>query len=238
MESLERRGAWVIHCPTIRIATSPDSVHTHWAVEQHEGYDLIVFTSVNGVAVFWDQLVAIREVAKLPEGLRTAAIGPATAEALLERGVVADLVPDEYVAEAVAGALAQRYDLAGRRMLLPRAAGARKVLPERLRAAGAEVDELVVYESRPDPEGIAQLREANDRGEVDMVTFTAVSTIRHFVDLAGASLGGSRAAVIGPVTAAAAREVGLRVDVEACVYTVSGLVGAICDYYGGLERPA
>ncbi len=173
--------------------------------------------------------------ARLPAGTRIAAIGPATARALERRGVRAEVVPEEYVAEAVADALTGLEELAGRRVLLPRAAGAREVLPDRLRAAGAQVDEVVAYEARPDRAGIAALRAALDAGRVDMVTFTAASTVRHFVDLAGSDLGRARVAVIGPITADAARAAGVRVDVVAREYTAEGLLAAIIDYYQDSE---
>ncbi len=183
------------------------------------------------MARFWRELEAAGTVGRWPQRLRVAAIGPATAEALRARGIEAELVPEEYVAEAVADALAGGYDLAGRKILLPRAAEARKVLPLRLRAAGAAVEEVVAYETGPDLEGIAGLRAALDRGELDLVTFTSASTVRQFVARAGADMGSARVAVIGPITAAAARSAGLRVDVEANEYTVEGMLTAIREYF-------
>jgi uroporphyrinogen III methyltransferase/synthase len=150
------------------------------------------------------------------------------------RGLSPEVVPEEYVAEAVADALVSVGGLAGRRLLLPRAAGARRVLPERLTAAGAHVDEVIAYESKPEPEGIARLQAAIEADEVDMVTFTAASTVRHFVETAGTDLGKARVAAIGPITARAARTAGLRVDAEASEYTVEGLLQAILEYYSGL----
>ncbi|NIT65271.1 MAG: hypothetical protein GWM93_01070 [Gemmatimonadetes bacterium] len=231
LEGLRQLGARALSYPTIRIVEPSDPAPLRQAVADLPAYDWLVFTSANGVERFWAGLEAA-DIARLPDEARVAAIGPATADALAERGVEAEIVPEEYVAEAVAEALQSRAELADARILLPRAAGARKVLPERLRAAGARVDEVVAYESAPDAEGIEALRGAIERDEVDMVTFTAASTVRSYVDTAGPDLGSARVAVIGPITASAARDAGLQVDVEALEYTVPGLLQAIARYYG------
>ena len=227
---LRELGADPLACPTIRIADPVESGPLNEAADHVDDYDWIVFTSTNGVDRFFEALEARGR--GWPEGTPVAAIGPATAEALEERGVPPSLQPGEYVAEAVAEALIEA-GMEGRRVLLPRAAGARAVLRERLEAAGALVDEVPAYESRPDEEGIAELRSALDRGEVDMVTFTAASTVEHFVSLAGPQLGRARVAVIGPITARVARSRGLQVDTVASDYTAEGLVQAIREYYAG-----
>lgn len=236
MEGLRQRGAEPLAFPTIRIVDPSDSQPLRRAVADPGIYDWVIFTSANGVDRFWRELESMGGAPRLPKALRVAAIGPATAEALREREVEAEVVPEEYVAEAVAEELTASGSVRGLRILLPRAAGARKVLPERLRAAGARVDEIVAYEARADEQGIAGLRRAIDAGEVDMVTFTAASTVRCFVEVAGADLGGARVAAIGPITARAARSLGVRVDVEAEEYTVAGLVTAICDYVARAGR--
>ncbi len=235
IEGLSQLGAEAVSTPTIRIADPPDISALRSAVARLDSYDWLVFTSANGVERFWLELEA-GDRESLPDGMLVAAIGPATAEALEARGSQPQVVPEEYVAEAVADALVAFGDLAGRRVLLPRAGGARQVLPERLRAAGAEVDEVIAYESQPDPEGILRLREALERDAVDMITFTAASTVRHWVELSGSELGRARVAVIGPITAHAARAAGLRVDVEAREYTVAGLVEAIREFYLAMEE--
>jgi uroporphyrinogen III methyltransferase/synthase len=227
-------GATPIESPTIRIEDPPDPAPLRRAMERLGAYDWIVFTSANGVERFWAELDRSSSAGELPEGIRLAAIGPATAEAVERRGLRLDVVPSEYVAEAVAEALTAADGMAGRRILLPRAAGARQVLPERLRAAGAEVDEIVAYESRPDPEGIEALRAAIESDSVDMVTFTAASTVRHYVEVAGPDMGAARVAVIGPITARAARDAGVRVDAEASEYTVAGLLREISNYFAGI----
>ena len=228
LDRLRELGADPLACPTIRIADPAEAAPLKEAAARVEDYDWVVFTSVNGV----DRLfAALEEQGRTwPEAVQIAAIGPATAEALEDRAVPPSLQPGEYIAEAVADALIAA-GVEDRRVLLPRAAGARAVLRERLEAAGAQVDEVPAYESMPDEEGIAELRAALNRDEVDMVTFTAASTVEHFVALAGPDLGRARVAAIGPITARAARSRGLQVDAVASDYTAEGLVQAICEYY-------
>lgn len=234
MEGLRERGAEPLGFPTIRIVDPADPRPLRRAAADLGTYDWVIFTSANGVDRFWQEIESLGGAPRFPEALRVAAIGPATAEALRERGVEAEIVPEEYVAEAMADELTASRGVRGRRILLPRAAGARKVLPERLRAAGARVDEIIAYEARADEEGIAGLRRAIDSGEVDLITFTAASTVRNFVELAGTDLGRARVAAIGPITAQAAGSLGVRVDVEAEEYTVGGLLAAISDYVAKL----
>ncbi|UCC48087.1 MAG: uroporphyrinogen-III synthase [Gemmatimonadota bacterium] len=235
IDGLRELGAEPLSYPTIRIADPSDRRPLRRAVENLENYDWIVFTSANGVVRFFQELRAVRGAAVLADNQYVAAIGPATAEALREHGVHPKVMPEEYVAEAVADALTAAADMAGCRVLLPRAAGARQVLTTQLCAAGAEVDEVVAYESKPDAEGIAALRASIERGELDVVTFTAASTVRHFVEEAGAELGRTRVAVIGPITAEAARALGVRVDIQARQYTAHGLVQAISEYFESVK---
>jgi uroporphyrinogen-III synthase len=157
-------------------------------------------------------------------------VGPATARALADAGVPVACIAAEHVAEALADALG---DVEGRRVLWPRAAGARDVLATRLRARGAVVDEVVVYQSVPAP---LPLDAAERVRGADAVTFASPSAVRCFVDALGGSALGSgalgtsasvRVACIGPVTEAAARAAGLRVDAVASPYTDAGMVDAL-----------
>ena len=260
-ESMARRlrelGAEPVACPTIRIVPPQDSDPLHRAARTAGRYSWIVFTSVNGVDRFADALEhqgADPEEA-LAAGARVAAIGPSTAERVVERfGVEPDVVPDEYRAEALVLAIRRHaaagtgtdvaaedggQELAGERILLPRAAEARAVLPERLEAAGAVVDEVAAYRAvPPDEEELAPVREQLRGGEIDWLTFTASSTVRNFVSLLGADPGGARVAAIGPITAGTARELGLTVDVVAEEYTVPGLLEALVGARSGDGREA
>lgn len=221
-------GAHVVEAPAIRIEDPPDWKPLDEALEQLAEYDWIVFTSQNTVP----RLLARMKVRRVsPADLaasRHAAIGDATAEALRAHGLRADLVGDEYRAESMADAL-EKEDVEGQRILIPRALLAREVLPERLLAAGAEVDVAPVYQTVSDPEGAAIARQALERG-VDVVTFTSASTVRGFFE----AVGGMKKrlericfASIGPITSDAIRAEGWEPGVEASPYTVPALVGAL-----------
>ncbi len=235
MQALAALGADVVAAPTIRIEPLPDLEALRTALTSLAHYAWIVFTSQNTVQVVCDRLPAWGLAPPDLARAAVAAIGPATAEALVRRGVTPTLVPEQFVAEAVVQAIARRGDVRGKRILLPRALEARDALPEGLRARGAVVDVVAVYRT---------VREAGDgsalaadilAGKIDAITFTSSSTVRHFVDLVGreaATSGRFAAAVIGPVTAATARELGVRVTIEAEQFTVPGLVDALARHFG------
>jgi uroporphyrinogen III methyltransferase/synthase len=160
-----------------------------------------------------------------------AAIGSATAERIEQAGLRVDVVPEEYRAEALIGVL-DTGQLAGERILIPRAKVARETLPYRLREAGAEVVVPPSYESVPSTEGKEELSLLLQTGEIDCVSFTASSTVENFVGAFGVEeaarlLAKTRVACIGPITADTARKHGLRVDAEAREYTIPGLVEAV-----------
>lgn len=232
-EDLERLGARVILFPAIRIEEPDDPAPLRAAVARADTFDWIVFTSVNGVERFWSELREQGGDTRRLAGVSLCAIGPATAAAIEMEGARADLVPDEYVAEAVVDALASETALTGSRILLPRAQVARRILPDALRAGGAEVVEAAAYRTLPDRAEAERARAAIEGGQVDVVTFTSSSTVRSYVELLGPATGGAKIASIGPITSAAAREAGLDVDLEAAEYTVPGLIRAIVEHFGG-----
>jgi hydroxymethylbilane synthase len=225
--ALESRGAVAVECPVITIepiALSP------LALAELDRYDWIVFSSANGVDRLLQELGATGR--EIPTHIKVAAIGPKTAARLREHGIKPALVPDEFVAEALADALAAEMDRGGwgagqrPRVLLPRAAGSREVLPERLRAFGAEVTVLETYRVISPPD--LRPRLANSLAGVDLVTLTSSSAVRHFVAALDAPLPQRIAvACIGPITAQTARELGIAVDIIAQEYTTRGLVEAI-----------
>lgn len=234
-ELFEARGARVVEAPTIRIAPPSDPEPLRRAALEVESYDWVVFTSVNGVSAF---RAALDETGRSPDALknlRSCAIGPATGDAMEEElDLPPDVVPDEYVAEAVLAALDGTGEVEGRRFLIPRAAEARETLPRGLEERGAVVDVVEAYRTLPGTDEARELRELLDRGGVDLLTFTASSTVRNFHDMVGADVNGARVAVIGPITARTARELGLPVHVEADEYTIPGLVDA-CVRWAGEE---
>ena len=154
-----------------------------------------------------------------------AAIGPGTADELARYGLRADLVPGQYRAEALAEALA--HEAPGRRFLLARASRGREVLAEQLSAAGATVEQIVVYSStdvqEPDPAVAALLR----AGRIDWITVTSSAIARSLVGLFGEDLRRAKLASISPITSGALRELGHQPAAEAAEYTVAGLVTAI-----------
>jgi len=239
-QALAALGADVVTAPTIRIEPLADLAPLRAALADLTRYQWIVFTSQNTVRVVCDRLpewgVSPQVLTRIP----VAAIGPATAEALAQRGVTVALVPARFVAEAVVEEMVRRGDVAGKRILVPRALEARDALPEGLRARGAVVDVIPVYRTVGEGgEGGGRAGSALAAeimaGRIDVVTFTSSSTVRHFVDLVGpeaARSGRYAAAVIGPVTAETARAFGVGGRVlEADEYTVPGLVGALVRHF-------
>jgi uroporphyrinogen III methyltransferase/synthase len=166
-------------------------------------------------------------------------VGSETAAAIAARGLQVDVVPEEFRAEAVAEAM-RAAGIAGARVLLPRAAVAREILPVMLRAAGAEVDEVPAYETVAPRADLGELRDRLARRAVDLVTFTSSSTVRNFVALLGADapslLAGIRAACIGPVTADSARAAGLEVVVQPATYTIAAFTEAIVAFLGSTKH--
>jgi uroporphyrinogen III methyltransferase/synthase len=226
--ALSDRGADALACPTIEITGPADPGALDEALGAPGRYAWAVFTSATGVERFFGRMAATGGDLRDLKGVRLAAIGPATAAALVARGLRVDLVPDEYVAEALFAALEREGPLAGARVLVARAAVARDVLPDALRAAGAEVDVVEAYRTvRPD-ESRDLLATLLDGGRLDLVSFTSSSTVGNFVDLVGAERARrAPAACIGPVTAETARAAGLDVVAVADRYTVDGLVEAV-----------
>jgi uroporphyrinogen-III synthase len=225
---------------------------TSEAREAQSYYAWLVFTSANGVNICFDRLNTLAYNAQDIGNVRVAAIGPATAQALRRYGVKPDLVPGEYIAEGVAAALiedAHRHgeSLKGKHILILRAAEARKVLVEELQRAGAIVEEVAAYRTRGaviDNEQGHEVLRLLQAGQLDILTFTSSSSVRHFVQwLADWAPGAAvspivlvthnpqlKIACIGPITSQTARELGLDVQIEASEFTIDGLVEAIVQH--------
>ncbi len=215
--TLRGLGAEVVEAPAIRI--EPRSVEAELL-----GYDLVCFTSPNGVDLFFDALAGRGQDARSLAGTQVAAIGPGTARELAARGIRADFVPERSVAEALLEELGG-LDVEGKRVLIPRAAEARDVLPDGLRERGADVDVVPLYDTVGEPleAGVVEALEG-----ADYVTFTSSSTVTRFLEAAGDGVpNGARVVSIGPVTSATARERGLEVHVEAERHDIDGLVEAL-----------
>lgn len=224
-DRLSARGAAVIELPAIEIeplSTGP----LDDALGQLASYDWVVLTSSNGVAAFVDRLAALGLSAWREDAPRVAAVGRTTAARLQAAGIPVDLVPQQAVAEALLAALIAS-GIAGRRVLLPVAEGARDVLPDGLRRAGAQVEVVHAYRTIQPPAADAIVAEIRSGG-VDVLTFASPSAVRNTAEIVGLPLPEHTAiACIGPVTSAAAVGLGLRVDVEAGEHSIAGLVEAI-----------
>jgi uroporphyrinogen III methyltransferase/synthase len=222
--TLAALGAEVVELPAIRIVPRLESNEVRRAVDEIYSYALVCLTSPNGARLLLDALAGAGRDARALANATVAAIGPGTAEALRERGVIADVVPERFVAEALVEALAD-VEVSGRPVLVARAAEARDVLPDALRERGAEVDVVAMYETVAEDPDPAALEAA---GEADYVTFTSSSTVRNFVEAVGDGFPrGARVVSIGPVTSEAARDAGLEVHVEAERHDPDGLVEAL-----------
>ncbi|MHB8656982.1 MAG: uroporphyrinogen-III C-methyltransferase [Solirubrobacteraceae bacterium] len=185
-------------------------------------YDLVCLTSPNGVTQLFRRLHAAGLDARAFGQARVAAIGPGTARALREHGVIADVVPERFIAEGLIEALAK---VPVQRALIARAAEARDALPGALRERGAEVDVLALYETVAQP---FAPRELDAVAAADYVTFTSSSTVRYLLAGASESLAPeARLVSIGPVTSATLREHGLEPDVEAERHDIDGLIDAL-----------
>lgn len=232
VEMLRDQGAEPICAPAIAIAPPIDAEPLRAAVQALREYAWVVLTSANGVRALFAALDEAKLDARAFGTARVLAIGPATAEALRARGVRADVVPTEFRGEAAAAALMATGDVRGQRILLPRAEVARDALPDALRAAGARVDVVTSYRNvAPDEATRSKLAALIRERGVDVVTFTAPSTVREVLALLGPDgtslLAALRVASIGPVTTEAAEKAGVRVDVTARSYTAEGLVVAL-----------
>ncbi len=225
-QPLAALGAEVIEMPATRVELL-DTGPVLDVLRNLSRYQWLVFTSQNAVSFFWQLLGQAGRDASAIAGLRVAAVGPATASALRALGVEVTVTPRRFVAEGLLDALRARDDVQGSRVLYLVARGAREVLPVGLRELGASVDVTPLYRSVPDVQGAAALRERLRRGEVDLVTFTAGSTVRAFVDAVGADAVARAGIVsIGPITSAAVRDLGLEVRAEAAPSTMAGLIQA------------
>jgi uroporphyrinogen III methyltransferase/synthase len=229
-EALELAGASVVVRPLIRILPATDDQALARAVGAIQTYDWVIFTSANAVGKFVNEVHRAKLRPADLAGVRVAAVGPATAAALAEVGIRVDVLPREYQADAIAAELSASVDLAGKRVLWPRANAARLELAFALEKEGARVEPIEAYRTEPDEAAGAALRREVAAGGVDLLTFTSPSTIMAFAG-AGMELVGARVAVIGPVTAAAAKRQGLPVHIEPVEHTTAGLVGAILSYF-------
>ncbi len=229
--SLRSLGATVIENPFIEIRKPQSYRPLDDALKNIRNYDWLILTSANGVEAMWERVRKLRITRKNLQHLQIAAIGPATKKAIVKHGLKVKMVPEEYVAESVVKGLRDKVN--GKRVVLIRARVARDVIPEELRAAGAEVDVVEAYETVAPEKSRVRLRALMKRARrrPHIVTFTSSSTARNFAELLGnfksASISHVQFASIGPVTSATLRELQMPVAIEAREFTMGGLIRAI-----------
>ena len=223
---LRMLGAEAIEMPTIAVQPAQDPGPLLAAIERLESYDWLIFTSANGVRFFLDALAASpRDLRALRA--RICAIGPSTRRSIEAAHLKVDLMPAEYVAESLVAAFAGE-DLSGKRILLPRAAVARDVVPEELTRRGAHVDVVEAYRTVIPDDAATRAQSVFGGHRPHWIVFTSSSTIRNFLAVAPKdALHGIRIASIGPVTSETARSYGLEPEIQAESFTIDGLVEAI-----------
>ena len=238
IDMLEERGAEAIPAPTIRIAPPDDMAALDRACAEAGTFDWIVFSSANAVDSFMERLLATSDIREL-KGVRICTSGDSTASRLARYGIRVDLTPPEFRADALVDALKSSGELEGKRFLFPRADIARDVLADELRAAGAEVVDIVAYRTTlgdGERDGDHDIyRMLLDR-EIDAVTFTSASTVRNFAQILGPEqaadlLRTTVVASIGPVTAEAAQRLDIATTVMPERYTIPDLVDALVEHF-------
>ena len=237
---IESLGGQVVEFPTIEIVPPLSYQGLDRGIEKIDSYPWIIFTSVNGVTSFLNRVRDVGKDVSCLTGKHIAVIGPETARELERHQITVSVLPQEYRAEAILDCLSPS-EMRGQRVLLPRAAKAREVLPHSLREWGAEVDIVEAYRAVPSAGETSKLHAELRTGKIDVVTFTSSSTVEAFVAFFTepelkelmARVG---VACIGPITGATAEEAGLHVDVVAREYTVAGLARALADYFTATVR--
>ncbi|MDH3444137.1 MAG: uroporphyrinogen-III synthase [Deltaproteobacteria bacterium] len=234
-QRIEDLGGQVIEFPTIEIQPPADPRPMEEAIKNLRRYEWLIFTSVNGVERFLEGMARHKIDSNELASVQVAAIGPETAKRLEAAGVTRCLVPTSYRAEGILDVL-HPDTMRGKRVLIPRAAKAREVLPETLRQWGAVVDVVEAYRTVTPETDTSRLKDMLRRHEIDMVTFTSSSTVSNFARLFDGRrladiLGDTPVACIGPITKDTVEELGGGAKFVAQEFTVQGLIRVIVDYY-------
>jgi len=235
IELLKVQGAEPISFPTIRIISPRDWIKVDKAIDNLNTYDVLIFTSVNGVKFFFQRLKKKgKNIGSLKE-LKMVAIGPKTAAAIERRHLPVDIVPQKFQAESVVEAL-EKKRITGKQFLLPRAEKARDVLPKEITKRGGHIDVVTVYRTSMGKGNIHEVKELFRKRLIHVITFTSSSTVKNFVELLAEKniskmIKGAVVASIGPITADTAASLGVRTDIMPKNYTIPGLVKAISEYF-------
>lgn len=236
VERFERLGAEVVLLPTVALRDPEDWAPLDRELERLTEFDWLIFTSQNAVRYFSRRCreLGLSSSSAQSSGPRVAAVGPATSEAAAREGLRVDYVAKRHSGESLAEEL--KAAVAGCRVLLPRSDSARGDLPAALRAAGADVVEVIAYRTVEPDELKSEALKRIMHGEADVVTFASPSAFQNFADETGIEELGRMTshcviAALGPVTAQAIRETGVPVGIEAKESTSAGLVEAIEKYF-------
>jgi len=229
---LSAEGAHPIAFPTIKIGPPASWQELDCAIDKLTTYDWLIFTSANGVQFFFERLWEKNRDLRDLKGIKICCIGPATARQIEDKGIKIDIVPKQFIAEGILQSFAA-MDLKGRKILIPRAAKARDVLPEGLNKLGASVDVVATYQTVNSGKKKEELAAMIYDNKVDVITFTSSSTVTNFVEIMGRDFtlpAHVDVACIGPVTAATAKKAGFKIDINQEEYTMEGLVQSLVEH--------
>ena len=230
LKELKELGADAIECPTIKITEITDNNAFNSFLEKNNDYSHLVFTSVNGVEIFIKKLFEANKDLRILFSKKIICIGPATATAFKDKGIIADFVPETYVAESIIPYFENEKDA---KVAILRAEKAREVLPEALKEMGHKVDVIPLYHTDYEECLNSEILENLRNNEIDYITFTSSSTVDGFAkmikntDIKPESI---PAAVIGPVTEETCKKYGFDVKIKAREFTIPGLIEAILKY--------
>ncbi len=232
---LESLGANTMMLPTIKIIKPEDTAPLDNAIKNLKDYHWIIFTSVNGVESFFENLFQSGQDSRNLSNNKICVIGPATAERLNSFGLKADMQPDEFIAEAIVE-IFQKMDISGMKILLPRADIARADLCSGLEKCGAQVDEVIAYQTCMDDDQDEKVIEEIRSGCFDLITFTSSSTVKNFIQLIGRKdlkqvFSSSIIASFGTITKKIAGSDDVKVHIQPEKYTIFDLVQSIVKYY-------
>ena len=224
-KKLHRLGANCIEVPAIKIVAPSDNFNSlDDSIKNISAYDLIIFTSENGVKKFFERLKLHNLDSRSLHNSKIAAIGSSTADELFNFGICADFIPNEFKAESLIEMLKDKVN--GKKILIPRAQVARNILPEQLKNFGADVKVVAAYKT------ISAIENNFNLDDVDLITFTSSSTVKNLINAVGInSIKNIKIAAIGPITSNTLKDFGITADIVAEKYTIDGLIDSIIKYY-------
>lgn len=234
ISSLEHQGGMAVCIPTIEIVPPESWAPLDFAMRDLDDFDIVILTSVNGVAAFFERLLENNQYYGVLTDMLIVAVGPKTAAAIEENHIHPDIIPADHRAEGVVAELL-KYGVKGKRVLYPRAEIARPMIIDSLTAAGAEVVAPVAYRTLL-PEGSGdRIRDLLAMGNLDAICFSSSSTFDNFLEMVGGCLRGllgeTRLFSIGPQTSETIRKHGYEVALEPEQWTMDALALAMVDYY-------